>query len=46
MSQEELAAKSGVAQYQIARLESGKYGYNIDTLNKVCQVLILNIRIE
>ncbi|MBD5311755.1 MAG: helix-turn-helix transcriptional regulator [Bacteroides sp.] len=26
LSQEELAAKAGLSQYQIARLESGNYG--------------------
>lgn len=41
----ELAEKAGIIQSHIVRIENGKYGISIDTLNKLCQSLDAEITI-
>lgn len=42
----ELAEQCGFAHSHIVRLESGRYGFTIDTLNTICTALGAEIKIE
>ena len=41
----ELAERAGLDHSHIVRIESGKYGFSIDTLDKICQALGAKITI-
>lgn len=36
MTQQDLAERSGIQRAHIARIETGKYGFSIDTLTNIC----------
>lgn len=46
ISQNELAEITGLQQANICRIEKGKYNVSIDILQKVCDALDANIKIE
>lgn len=46
MTQEELSELSGVTQTSISKIESGKHNANLQTIEKLCEVLGLSISIE
>lgn len=41
----EVAEQSGLIHSHIVRIESGRYGFTIDTLNAICKVLGATIKI-
>ena len=41
----ELADRAGLDHSHIVRIESGRYGISIDTLDKLCQVLDVTIQL-
>lgn len=42
----ELAERSKLGHTHIVRIESGRYGFSIDTLNAICQALGAKINIQ
>ena len=46
LSTRELAEKAELVHSHIVRIESGKYGFTIDTLQRICEVLNITIKLE
>ena len=46
MTQQELADKTGMIRTTISKIESGKFGYSLDTIEKVIIPLNAKLKIE
>ena len=42
----ELAERAGLGHTHIVRIESGRYGFSIDTLNTICTALGVELRLQ